>query len=154
MLTAPFCPIFVLHFTYSTPTLHLRKAPWFRLIVHWGNIRPTLFFLYSGILRGNIDMLRRGKLLWSSRNWAEESPEMCFQLAGSTQTANSNITPSKKASLPGSTELQPPWPPLSNTDRKHSAGLPGQESWRMSTFSEEDEIERQIKSFCLVKGCV
>ena len=108
IVTLMFWYIFLLHLTHSAPTWHLWKAVRFRLIMHWGTVRPTLFFFCSVlvvcvcvcmyvcvcmcvcvcmwvILQGNVDMLRRGKLLWSSRKRAGESPEMCFQLVGCTK---------------------------------------------------------------------
>lgn len=51
------------------------------------------------------------------------------------------MTPSKGSPAPGSTELQPPRSPLSNTNRKQSAGLPGRKRPRMSTLSKRDEME-------------
>lgn len=51
------------------------------------------------------------------------------------------MTPSKGSPAPGSTELQPPRSPLSNTNRKQSAGLPGHKRSRMSTLSKKDEME-------------
>lgn len=134
--------------------MHLRDAARLRLIVHSGNVRQTLFFFCSalgvcvwGILRGNVDMLRRGGGCFDLAGSELRKAQRCVSNWLGVRNSKQQHSSIKERLAPGSTELQPPWSPLSNTDRKHSAGLPGQESRRMSTFSEEDEKEEQIKSF-------
>lgn len=127
-----------------------------QLELHWGNIKPTLFFLLCDslcvrlMLRRNADMLWRGKVLLILQEASWGKPRDVFPTGQESTTANSNIPPSKEGLLLDRLNFNPHDPPC-QTDRKHSAGLPAFARWRMSTFSEEDEIEKQKKTFCLVK---